>query len=31
MDALKGALDGIRVVTCSTAVAGTVPYSLWLI
>ena len=26
MDALKGALDGIRVVTCSTAVAGTVPY-----
>ena len=26
MDALKGALDGIRVITCSTAVAGTVPY-----
>ncbi len=26
MEALKGALSGIKVVTCSTAVAGTVPY-----
>ena len=28
MDNLRGALSGIRAVTCSTAQAGTVPYML---
>ncbi len=28
MDKLKGPLDGVKVVSCSTAQAGTVPYSL---